>query len=576
MGADEAVMRFLSLFLIILTACLLCIDTSGGLSLRWLTAPVLTAFLFSWPTSFLPRPVRVVLQFVIGLLFIAICLVDCFCQEFFEAPITPQVLSNVMLSNAREMHEFFTAFVGIHVLTHWRITALLLLAVALPFALFFQERKVIRSSSGRKLWKMAGIAVIVICLIFEVPPTYRYIQLFRQHQDLQKMEGLIFRHYHEEVPTPLHRFAFAYYSLKQSSYVLADIKDATFSAHIDSCSYLSPHIVLVVGESYNKHHSTLYGYPLATTPLQQQRADNGELYVFNNVVSPWNITSNVLLDIFSLWEYGMSDGIGTRPLFPILFRCAGYDVNFFSNQYFISGFRKGATNQAGHFFLTDREMSKKLFTYRNKRPGEYDMSLATQVGNYRIEHVEAEHTLDIIHLIGQHFDYVQRYPAEEAAFAASDYAGRNISDEAKTIVMHYDNATHYNDRVLDSILTTYRDDEAIVLFVADHGEEVYDDLQIHGRLFQEPTATQAHYEFEVPMWIWCSESYREHHPDIVVNIERSLNKPFMIDALPQLMLSLAGISCQWTDETRNLLSPKYRSKRRVIAGCADYDELMGR
>ena len=55
------------------------------------------------------------------------------------------------------------------------------------------------------------------------------------------MEGLIFHHYHDEIPTPLHRFSFAYYSMKQSRHVLDEIKRSTFSAQIDSCSYLSPH-----------------------------------------------------------------------------------------------------------------------------------------------------------------------------------------------------------------------------------------------------------------------------------------------------------------------------------------------
>ena len=126
--------------------------------------------------------------------------------------------------------------------------------------------------------------------------------------------------------------------------------------------------MLVIGESYNKHHSALYGYRLPTTPLQQRRKDGGELFVFDDVVSPWNITSNVFLDIFSVWECGMASRIDDMPLFPVLFRRAGYSVNFFSNQYLLRGFHKGATNQSGHFFLADSEMSDSLFTFRNRKP----------------------------------------------------------------------------------------------------------------------------------------------------------------------------------------------------------------
>ena len=191
-----------------------------------------------------------------------------------------------------------------------------------------------------------------------------------------------------------------------------------------------------------------------------------------------------------------------------------------------------------------------------------------------MEHSQSNYTLDIIHLIGQHFDYSERYPRPEKSFSLDNYADKDLEVEDKLILMQYDKATHYDDLVLDSILTMYQNEDAIVLFVADHGEEVYDDEPIHGRLFQDPTPSQARYEFEVPMWMWCSESYRQNHPEIVHKIEQSVNKPFLTDGLPQLLLSLAGISCSWNDETRNLLSPQYRCKPRIIGGNTNYDDLI--
>ena len=166
------------------------------------------------------------------------------------------------------------------------------------------------------------------------------------------------------------------------------------------------------------------------------------------------------------------------------------------------------------------------------------------------------------------------YVPSYTKFTAKDYANRSLNDEAKEILRHYDNAIFYNDIVLDSLLRVYEKEEAIVVFVADHGEEVYDDMLVHGRLFQEPTASQAKQEFEVPMWIWCSESYRANHPDVVLSLEQALTKPFMTDGLPQILFSLAGISCQWCNEERNILSSKYQRKQRIIGGCSDYDVLI--
>ena len=568
-------MKFISLFLICLTACLLCVDTTNGLSLHLLTAPIFTAFVVSYAVSVLPDNLGKVVGILTGEIVIVICLVDCYCQELFQTPIAPQILSNTLLSDSREIQEFLSTFVDWYLLSHWRITAEVSLAILLPLSyLPFISRKI------KVKWNRTSRIVVIVlassCFIYEIPSTYRFLQLFGQRGDMQNIEGLIFRHYHEEIPTPLHRFAFAWYSLKQSAQQLANIKHATLSAQIDSCTHLSPNIVLVIGESYNKHHSTLYGYQLPTTPLQQKRLDDGELYVFRDVVTPWNITSNVFLNLFSLWEYGMSEPITTKPLFPLLFRRAGYSVNFFSNQYLLKGFHKGATNQAGHFFLADGEMTDSLFTFRNKISNKYDIGLVRQVTEFKMNEKQENYTLDIIHLIGQHFEYSSRYPETDAAFSVNDYANRDISKDAKEIVMHYDNATHYNDMVLDSIITAYEHDDAIILFVSDHGEEAYDDMQVHGRLFQEPTASQAKYEFEVPMWIWCSDSYKNRHSDVVQQIEQSLDKPFMTDGLPQLLLYLAGISSKWNEDSRNLLSPNYHGKKRMICGSTDYDQLIKR
>lgn len=574
MGADQrvTVLKSLYLFIIILTACLLCIDTTSGLSLRWLTAPLLTAFLISWPTAFIPNRLREVVQLVLGEAVIFICLVDCYCQEIFASAITPQILSNIILSDTRESLEFLSTFIGYHVLSHWRVFVLVIFILLFPIGLFLQNKYISCLHPNKKVI-YAGILLFVTSLACEALPLYRYAQLFFQNSNLQKMEGFIFRHYHEDVPTPLHRFLFSHYSLQQSSHVLEKIKKSTFEAQIDSCFYQSSHIVIVIGESYNKHHSSIYGYPLNTTPLLQKRKDNGELHVFKDVVSPWNITSNDFLSIFSLWEYGLTATIAEKPLFPILFRRAGYEVNFFSNQYVLRGFRKGATNQAGHFFLADGEISNNLFSFRNKRTSKYDMGLVRQVEKYKTMNGQSEHSLDIIHLIGQHFEYEERYPEQDVFFSTRSYADRDLDEKARTVVMHYDNATYYDDIVLDHILSLYKEDDAIVLFVADHGEEVYDDEPIHGRLFQEPTLSQARNEYEVPMWIWCSESYRQSHPDVIRDIVQAQNRPFMTDGLPQVLLSLAGISCQWTDESKNLLSPNYRCKPRIIGGCVDYDKL---
>lgn len=84
----------------------------------------------------------------------------------------------------------------------------------------------------------------------------------------------------------------------------------------------------------------------------------------------------------------------------------------------------------------------------------------------------------------------------------------------------------------------------------------------------------AHYEFEVPFWIYCSHDYARLHPAIFQAIKAARRKPFMTDALPHMLLWLAGISTKDYHAQYNLLSPEYDASRpRILKNKVDYDKL---
>lgn len=193
-----------------------------------------------------------------------------------------------------------------------------------------------------------------------------------------------------------------------------------------------------------------------------------------------------------------------------------------------------------------------------------------------------QHTSDrnliIYHLMGQHVGYKQRCPDDERVFTVSDYEHRkDITNVQKEYVAHYDNATLYNDKVVAAILDQFRDREAIVVYLSDHGEEVYDYRDHMGRS-HEPIITpeRAKYQFEVPFMIWMSDKYKENHPEVVAQVERSVDRPYMIDDLPHLMLDLAGIECEWFDPTRSVINDRFNAKRKrlLLDSKQDYDEIM--
>jgi heptose-I-phosphate ethanolaminephosphotransferase len=90
----------------------------------------------------------------------------------------------------------------------------------------------------------------------------------------------------------------------------------------------------------------------------------------------------------------------------------------------------------------------------------------------------------------------------------------------------------------------------------------------------EITARLAHEEFDIRMWFWCSERYREAHPDVVEFIRKASTLRYMTDALPHTLLRLAGISTRWYRPSLDILSDEYDDERpRILKLTTDYDKL---
>ena len=98
--------------------------------------------------------------------------------------------------------------------------------------------------------------------------------------------------------------------------------------HEDSCN-----VVLIIGESFIKKHSSLYGYHLNTSPLLLKEKRQGKLFVFQDAISSSCYTSFSLKNTFSCNSLGDGEGWEERPFFPAIFKAIGYNVYFWDNQY---------------------------------------------------------------------------------------------------------------------------------------------------------------------------------------------------------------------------------------------------
>jgi len=541
--------------------------------------------------ALLPRMVRRAVRAVLYVVLYGAAIADVYCYIKFQSTLNPTILMLVGETNTREAGEFLSTFLSADMLFcdfGW-VILLLLLHIVLSLPLRFPhivsaktERNfrlfvaAIRSFFAR--WKAVFGLLLLAFMVWAAVSSYdnkAAIIRLMSHRNIGDVERELTQSDKAVLYQPIYRLAFSLYANSLAAQQIERLERSSDLIRIDSCAYTSPNIVLIIGESYNRHHSQMYGYALPTTPRQLRRAKKDRLTTFTDVVSAHNLTSFVFKNMFSMHVIGDPNEWCDYPLFPEIFRRSGYHVTFLTNQ-FLPKTRDAVYDFSGGFFLNDPKLSSRYFDTRNQKLHQYDEMLLSDYD--KLHPVAPPHNLVIFHLIGQHVNYRQRSPRDRKHFKASDYEQLkpHLNKRERTILSNYDNAILYNDSVVDQIIARFENEEAIIVYVPDHGEECYEGTshtycrnhtaQIDARL--------AHTEFDIPFWIWCSRSYQRRHPDIYKRIRQSRRRRFMTDALPHTLLFLGGITTPLYRSECDLLSDEYDEERpRLLKGTTDYDRL---
>ena len=335
-------------------------------------------------------------------------------------------------------------------------------------------------------------------------------------------------------------------------------------------------IVIIIGESYNRHHSSLYGYDHLTNPRLSQLS---HLYVFEDVISPINGTSPVFKSFLSMASVDDSLEWCDAPLFPAIFKHVGYNVSFFSHQ-FVKRVDMSPWDASAGFF-NHPNVEPRIFSHRNSQKHQYDEGIIEEYKNLRHE-VECDSlNLLFFHLIGQHVNTIQRFPEGRDFFHPNDYQRPELSEAETVDVASYDTATLYNDFVVNEIIRLFLDKDTLILYFADHGDEAIDFRSHIGRAFNlnEIGAPGLHCQLDVPFMIYLTDSCHVRHPNLEQKIAAATSLPFMLDDLPHLLLDIAGISTPWYQSSRSIINENYNTqRRRIIDGYSttspiDYDSV---
>lgn len=519
---------------------------------------------------------------------IAYCtsLTDLFCWVKFQSTLNPSMLLLVGETDEREASEFFSSYFTSDLI--FSSVGLLLLVMLIHILTTFLKKVKLSPAISYKVtvakqiinhshYILGGVCLVFLGWAIESSAHNKkeMVQMFSL-DTIGSVEHELTTSDCAQFYLPVYRLAFSIFSNELASQQVDRLIEAKDKMSVDSCSFKSPNIVLIIGESYGKLHSQQYGYFMPTTPRQIKREKSGLLVPFSDVVAPWNLTSFVFKNVFSLHVVGEKGEWCDYPLFPSLFRKAGYHVTFITNQ-FLPKAKQAVYDFSGGFFLNHPELSEAMFDSRNQQLYRFDRGLLDDYDKNQQQH-NTDHNLIIFHLLGQHVKYNQRFPSDRRHFTAEDYEKKraDLNGKQRNVLADYDNAILYNDSIVDAIISRFEDKEAIIIYMPDHGEECYEGNR--GFICRNHSAAidydLAHYEFEIPFWIFCSYKYAAKHPDIYKEIIGAKNRRFMTDALPHMLLYLAGIHTKDYHAEYNILSPQYNEMRpRILKNTTDYDKL---
>ncbi|MGB5887540.1 MAG: phosphoethanolamine transferase [Acinetobacter venetianus] len=251
--------------------------------------------------------------------------------------------------------------------------------------------------------------------------------------------------------------------------------------------------VLVVSESLTSLNLGVCGYSRDTTPELKKRLSG--IKVFCNAFSPSPSTINALRVLLTESPAAEHDKYSPESVLAYA-RAAGYKIYWLSNQddSYLSSLFGSYADQA---------------IYKNKRSGRSSTSLDENlIPIYQQALADpAPKKLIILHLIGAHPNYQERYPVAFNKFTSdsndlveTDLKNRNIDPWIRALRNDYDNAVLYEDSLLAKFLDTLQADHIpdfrSFTVVSDHGNEVGHEIDYAGH---SPN-TKAGYQVPVIMW----------------------------------------------------------------------------
>ena len=318
-----------------------------------------------------------------------------------------------------------------------------------------------------------------------------------------------------------------------------------------------PYVVFILGESTTRNHMGIYGYHLQTTPYLSSLEKTGDLVKFTDVISPNGHTIKVLEKLFTFYR---QDAKGKwyeyTDLFSILNQ-AGYYTTWLSNQE-----SSGIYGNNGRFYA-ERCKSNSFVCVRNSKSNftePYDEHLLPLL-DQTLRQTKPKRFI-VLHLMGTHVEYENRYPKTFKAFSTNVEQGEN--NKIKETKATYDTVVRYNDSIVNAIINRFKDKNALIIYISDHGEDV---MEINKKIAGHGDIDINNHKVEIPMLVYMSKTFQKNYPNITNRIRLSAHHPFMTDDMIHSILDLMEIQTKEYRPSLSIFNKQFNHKRKRI--CAE-------
>ena len=535
---------------------------------RWMLIFLHAYLVVSLVTLTKSKIVKAVVYVIIYVLF----LTEIVLEWLFGMSISPNILALLAETNTRESQEFLESLFQKPQI--WQVLLCFVGVLALNILAERYRQRVGQCHPGRRLSRvLKGVAMILLAggVIFH----YNYVKLLQCDEMNQVDEWRSHMRNPDDLVTKLFvSFYDMHISEQEMAKVIRLAEEVRATAQPEDVDSLN--IVFVIGESYIRDHAALYGYPLQTTPFLSKEQKEGRLFVFQDMVSPYNQTTRVIRNLLSCNSLGHREDWASAPPLTAVFKKNGFHVSLYDNQKnFDMGFVFAFSLNT---YLYHPDIVKACYHETNDSTFEFDGQLVNYY-RHRAQPQPSGRQLVMFHLLGQHVGFQYRYPPQYARFTADSISFRKeewLTREMREEIAHYDNATLYNDDVLRQLISLYADQSTVVIYLSDHGEEVYDYRENMGRddwnMGKDPRQV-LRWQYMVPFVVWCSDKYANRHPENITLLRQAVRRPAMLDNVCQLLFHLSGLQTPYYHKDRDVLSPSYRCPKRLINESLDCDSI---